>query len=218
MIRVVSNASGRRLCGICDAPADVRRFVDAELTATPRRKTLRELQKECAFSKATLSRHANRCLPKHAAAYHRDVGRVGLGDGRPVPLWPPETLIGPDAFDASKLVGYQSVSIVWTLVAKFRYAPEDIAKIRDYFAEHGTLEDAPPLKPEHLPELRSIIRNNQSAAGRPSTALAATRLRPDELPLEVSFDPPGKYAAFEPPSNVETNLQELPAFEFPSMA
>jgi hypothetical protein len=59
-------------CTICSSPPDVRNAIDEALY---KKEKLRDLEKRCAFSRATLSRHSRRCLPKNTLEAHRTRGR-----------------------------------------------------------------------------------------------------------------------------------------------
>jgi hypothetical protein len=86
----MGNPSGAQNCGICSAPQAVRAAIDAALTAQPRVKSLRELENETAFSRATLSRHFRRCLPKAVMLEHRAKTKINVAGSkrRTIVAWP----------------------------------------------------------------------------------------------------------------------------------
>jgi hypothetical protein len=87
----MGNPSGQQNCGICSAPENVRVAINAALMEQPRTKSLRELENETAFSRATLSRHFRRCLPKAVMLEHRAKTKINVsnrGGARTIVQWP----------------------------------------------------------------------------------------------------------------------------------
>lgn len=78
----MANPSGAQNCGICSAPENVRVAINAALMEQPRQKSLRQLENETAFSRATLSRHFRRCLPKAVLLEHRSKTKISAAGSR----------------------------------------------------------------------------------------------------------------------------------------
>lgn len=72
-----------RNCSICSAPAAVRSAIDEAITAG---EPLRAIEGRSAFSRAALSRHGRRCLPRDTVALHRNRGK--LQARRIITSWP----------------------------------------------------------------------------------------------------------------------------------
>lgn len=86
----------RGSCSICAAPAEVLTAINYALA---RHEKLRDIEKRSGFSKSSLHRHSNKCIPRNAIVSYKTVKLNSVGR-RYVVQWPDGSLTTSTVFDS----------------------------------------------------------------------------------------------------------------------